>query len=70
MKLVSKYVLQLPDSLPSGADLVRAIQNHPELLGIPHSKLDCQAAVEKSSCSGGCDRKLPWIKPYVERDGS
>lgn len=48
MKLVSKYVLQLPDPLPSGADLVRAIQNHPELLGIPHSKLDCQAAVEKA----------------------
>lgn len=29
-------------------ELCRAIRDHPELLNIPHSKCDCQAAVEKA----------------------
>lgn len=29
-------------------ELCHAIRDHPELLGIPHNKLDCQAAVEKA----------------------
>lgn len=41
-------VIQIPNIFPTGADLAKAIRDHPEILGIPHSKLDCQAAVEKA----------------------
>lgn len=41
-------VIQIPSTLPTGEDLAKAIRDHPEILGIPHSKLDCQAAVEKA----------------------
>ena len=41
-------VIQIPSTFPTGEDLAKAIRDHPEILGIPHSKLDCQAAVEKA----------------------
>lgn len=41
-------VIQVPDVFSTGEDLAKAIRDHPEILGIPHSKLDCQAAVEKA----------------------
>lgn len=34
--------------MPTNIDLVRSIRDSPQLLGIPHSKCDCQAAVEKA----------------------
>ena len=34
--------------MPTNVELVRAIRDSPQLLGIPHSKLDCQAAVDKA----------------------
>ena len=34
--------------MPTNIDLCYAIRDHPELLGIAHSKLDCQAAVERA----------------------
>lgn len=34
--------------MATGAELAQAIRNTPDLLGIPHSTLDCQAAVEKA----------------------
>ena len=34
--------------MATNIDLCHAIRDHPELLGIAHSKLDCQAAVEKA----------------------
>lgn len=34
--------------MATNIELVDAIRNDPSLLGIPHSKVDCQAAVEKA----------------------
>lgn len=34
--------------MPNNFQLADAIEDDPSLLGIPHSKLDCQAAVEKA----------------------
>ena len=34
--------------MSTNIDLCHAIRDHPEILGIPHSKCDCQAAVEKA----------------------